>query len=96
MSGIKQLGAITYLDKNEINNSTILDITILTNDISQVYKTTETIAAAYKLSAYKDLKEQVFEELNQNVEKNNTTTYNLSDEYQNSQRSDYRTREFSL
>ena len=39
-----ELGMITFLEKNELENNTIVDITILTNNIHRITQTTKNIA----------------------------------------------------
>jgi len=47
-------GAITYYDEKQITDETIVDVTIITNDIHKIYKTTNKLASTLKLYETKE------------------------------------------
>ena len=48
------LGAITFLDSNNLKSEAIVDVAILTNNVKNIYKTTEEIASKLEAGKYKE------------------------------------------
>ena len=62
-----ELGAITLLDNSNLNDETIVDITILTKDIHKIYKTTKTVASTFDIADFKDVKELAIQDFLNNL-----------------------------
>ena len=58
-----ELGAITIFDNQNMNDDTIVDVSILTNNIQKIYRTTEDLADKFGLADYISLEEKYEKEL---------------------------------
>ncbi len=65
--GETRLGVVTYLDKDTISDSTIVNVRILTNNVKEIKKTTEMIEEDLKLSELPN-REKVIQKENSFVE----------------------------
>ena len=69
-----ELGAITCLDNKKMNDNTTVDVTILTNNIQKIYKTTKALANRFGIADYISPEEKLEKEMG--IVKNNSTTTN--------------------
>ena len=52
-----ELGGITYLEDKNLRNEELVNITLLTNNIQKIYKTTEKLAKKLEIDEIKEIKE---------------------------------------
>lgn len=70
-----QIGIVTFLDSNNITNNLNVDVTVLTNNINKIYKTTKYLQNELGISQIKeDTKEEKLKKLLEGIKSNNLTS----------------------
>lgn len=58
-----KLGAITFLEESNIKEDTIIDMTLLANNIQKIYKTMKALASNFDISDFESIEDEIVKDL---------------------------------